>query len=107
MAHRVAWEEIRGPIPEGMCVCHKCDNPRCFNVSHLFLGTKQDNMDDMFAKGRSCRGRKPSAKLSESKVREIRALRGLESQTKIAKRYGIASGTVSLIQTSKIYGWVT
>ena len=52
-ANRVAWEVARGRIPEGLCVLHKCDVPACCNVDHLFLGTYQDNHDDMKAKGRA------------------------------------------------------
>ena len=50
--HRVYWEELNGPIPEGYGVCHTCDNPPCVRLDHLFLGTQYDNLQDMKQKGR-------------------------------------------------------
>jgi hypothetical protein len=50
--HRLEWERHNGPIPAGMFVCHACDNPPCYNIDHLFLGTPSDNTADMHAKGR-------------------------------------------------------
>ncbi len=60
MAHRASYKEYLGPVPDGMLVCHRCDVPGCINPDHLFLGTHQDNMDDMIEKGRQrARGGKP------------------------------------------------
>lgn len=76
LAHRYAWELGHGFIPEGLCVCHKCDNPPCCNPDHLFLGTKKDNAADRNLKGRqACRvgERNPLAKLQPEAVREMRA----------------------------------
>ncbi len=52
LTHRVAWELINGPIPNGLYVCHRCDNPPCVTVIHLFLGTNSENQLDSVAKGR-------------------------------------------------------
>lgn len=61
-AHRVALEMVGITIPDGMFVCHHCDNRKCCNPSHLFIGTARDNTLDMVSKGRHGRGKKPTTK---------------------------------------------
>jgi Autographiviridae endonuclease len=56
LAHRMAWELRRGPIPDGLCVLHHCGNPGCVNPDHLFLDTRTGNMEDKVRKGRQAKG---------------------------------------------------
>lgn len=99
-AHRFSYAVLVGDIPNGMLVCHKCDNPPCVNPCHLFLGTPEDNVRDMLAKGR---GRQPlglarNAKVTEDQVREMRKLREAGEMIKtIAKRFGVRRELVSLV----------
>jgi HNH endonuclease len=100
-AHRLAWELFNGPIPPGLDVLHRCDNPACCNPAHLFLGTHSDNMRDREAKGRhnaprgSNHGR---AKLTEDDVRTIRRLVAEGTpQNVLARRYGVTTTILWLL----------
>jgi hypothetical protein len=102
--HRLAWEFHNGPIPDGMYVCHRCDNPPCCNPAHLFLGTPADNVADMLSKGRGAKGAMlPHTKLSDEQVRDIRAAWDARtaSQQQLARAYGISQGHVSAIVNFK------
>lgn len=52
-AHKAAWVVVRGAVPDGLVVCHKCDNPLCVRIEHLCLGSQRSNLEDMRAKGRA------------------------------------------------------
>jgi hypothetical protein len=99
-AHRVSWELHRGQIPEGLFVCHKCDVRCCVNPDHLFLGTQQDNVNDMMRKGRGkyahAGAKNPQAKLTDADVIAIRSSR--KPYQTIAEQFGIATVTVGLVR---------
>jgi hypothetical protein len=92
--HRVAWEVIHGPIPEGLIIRHKCDNPPCCNPAHLEVGTAADNSRDKIERGRAARGsRLPHTRLSEEDVVYIRAnywREGIRSNShELAAQFGV------------------
>jgi hypothetical protein len=102
-AHRVAWELTNGPIPPGLHVLHRCDNPPCCNPAHLFLGTARDNSRDMCQKGRhvSWRGRAPhgNSKLTPEQVAEIRrryAAGGI-TQGALGREFGVSPSNIRFI----------
>ncbi len=95
-SHQIAWILVNGPIGNGLCVLHKCDNPTCCNPSHLFLGTNNDNIADRMAKGRSVVGSKhKKSKLTEETVRQAREDRALGlTYTELEKKYGVTRATL-------------
>lgn len=125
VAHRYSFELAYGPVPEGLFVCHHCDNPACVRPSHLFLGTAKDNTHDMIDKGRAHqtfsehpevipRGdrhytrRNPelvrrgedagNAKLTNAQAHQIRARYAAgERGYKLAAEYGVSKAQVSRI----------
>lgn len=112
-AHRIAWLLTNGKIPNGLWVLHVCDNPRCCNPGHLFLGTPNDNVQDMVSKKRHTFGdihpfrikgaahmvgsKSHKAKLTEEKVIEIRERYANEETTcaKLAAEYGVHESAVT------------
>jgi hypothetical protein len=98
-AHRYAWQLFCGPIPDGLWVLHRCDNPPCVNPKHLFLGTHADNVADKVAKGRHTKGEQfRQAKLTDAAVHQIRTLRAQGmSIHNIGRRFGIGKSSVSRI----------
>lgn len=92
-AHRFSYKAYNGDIPDGLFICHKCDNPQCVNPDHLFAGTRQDNVDDRERKGRNkiMYGEKQGiAKITNVQADEIRAMyaKGGISMRKIARIFG-------------------
>lgn len=107
-ASRVSYEIYVGPIPEGMFVCHKCDTPLCVNPSHLFIGTRQDNIDDMERKGRNkvpTGSKHPCTKLTESDVWNMCELflYGGMSRHDVASYFGVTYNTVKQIFSGKSF----
>lgn len=101
VAHRVSWMIHNGPIPDGMLVCHSCDNPPCVRPDHLFLGTHRDNMKDMLSKGRqrhdageACN----ATKLTAEAVIDIRARSAVGVRSKVlAAIHGVTSDNINRI----------
>lgn len=101
-AHIVSYEMNVGPVPCGTNVLHRCDMPNCVRHDHLFLGSHQDNMDDMVAKGRGDAPKGEAhhdAKLTEDQVRAIR--NDPRPNTVIAKELGVTKGAIWLIKARR------
>jgi len=101
-AHRFSWIIANGVISKGLCVCHRCDNRKCVNPNHLFLGTFAENSADMVSKGRA-KGAKlegvlnPRCKLTELEVEAIR--QSSASLSNIARMYKIGKSQVQRIKS--------
>lgn len=125
-AHRASFYISTGINPDGLHVCHKCDNPSCFNPSHLFLGTAQDNADDRVKKGRGNKGKKlplgdrhwtknrreevrgsnnATAKLDENKVLEI--LNSPLKNVRMAEKYLVSEAVICSVRKGRTWKHVT
>jgi hypothetical protein len=104
--HRYIYEECFGVIAPGLVVIHKCDNPHCINPEHLTIGTQGENVYDAVRKGRNAKGYNVGLKgLTEEEVRKIKKSLG-QSNTELAKRYGVAHQTISKIRNGVSWKWV-
>lgn len=124
-AHRYSYELHVGPIPDGLLVCHSCDNPPCVNPAHLWVGTNDDNMADKKAKGRNPTGdangsrrfiermprgeRHSAATITNRQASEIIAAyeAGGVTQTQLAARYGASQSTVgNIVNRQGRFAWL-
>ena len=107
-AHRAMFTLVYGKVPDGFSVCHRCDNPRCCNPTHLFSATQSENIIDAYSKGRIYQGFKAgtahfSFKVTNRQASMIRKeyAKGQSTQKAIAIKYGIAQSLVSRIVNNK------
>ena len=114
-AHRLSWIIHHGTIPGGLCVLHRCDVPACVNPHHLFTGTHDDNMQDMFHKGRNpgkpptyLGERNPNSRLTADQVREIRQRYrdGVESYAALGREFNVPGSAVRKIILGINWGWL-
>lgn len=110
VAHRAAWIITKGPIPKGILVCHKCDNPPCCNPNHLFLGTHLDNRRDCMQKKRIVAMKGEShgrCILKSDQVIEIRRryrFRGGKNSTVgLAKEFKVSKPTIQAIISGRLW----
>lgn len=114
-AHRVMWERVFGPIPDGLVVCHRCDNRKCVRPDHLYLGTQKENIGDVIARGRRWKGGRPierhrgewngRATLTWAIVEEIRAKSTGErgERRRLAREYGTSPTNLGRILDGKTW----
>jgi hypothetical protein len=95
-AHRVSYKLHRGPIPDGMCVCHRCDMRLCVNPAHLFLGTQTENMADMLSKGRH----RPAYAIQPEWRAKIRD--DTTPAWAVAKWFGVSRKTINNIRAGRV-----
>ncbi len=107
-AHRLSWEIHYGPIPEGLCALHRCDVRDCTRPDHLFLGTRKDNMDDMFSKKRNVVALGEKNGMSKLTANDIPIIRSLFrsrkfSQREIGEQFGVSGCLVWRIMNGRAW----
>lgn len=107
--HRLSWVFHNGPIPNGACVLHACDNPPCVNPKHLFLGSQLENVADMKAKGRTAIGEQHSqARLKEDDVRNIFRLKNAGcSLQELSTQFGVSKSCICSILKRRLWPHVS
>ncbi|MFM0638044.1 HNH endonuclease signature motif containing protein [Paraburkholderia metrosideri] len=109
-AHRASYEVFNGHVPDGLCVCHRCDVRACVNPHHLFLGTKKENTEDMMRKGRKApaitkHGESSHlAKLAASDVLEIRS--SASSALELSMKFGVTRTQIYAIRSRKAWAHI-
>lgn len=107
-AHKFSYELHNGPVPEGLVVRHKCDNPWCVNPAHLELGTHADNIRDMDQRGRRVSKKGETHHNSKMTAEKVRAIRGSsETDAALAKRYGVGQPQINRIRNGRAWKHVT
>lgn len=104
-AHRIAWEITHGALPAGMLVCHRCDNRKCVNPAHLFLGDHKDNTRDCVAKGRLSNRKGVNnvrAKLTDECVKVIRSLDAPTATLSLL--FGVSKSTILSVKSGTTWG---
>lgn len=104
-AHRAVWMATHGcfDLPPSVYICHRCDNPRCVNIEHLFAGTPSDNARDKISKGRNASTYAKHTRLRVHGAEVVEAIRNAKGRyIDIAAQYGVSVGYVSKIRTGKL-----
>jgi hypothetical protein len=113
-AHRVSYQLFIGEIKEGMFICHHCDNPKCVNPAHLFLGSRSDNMKDAWLKNRiklpdnkdyqfKSGEKHRNSKLKYTQVAKIRSLQGVAGSRAVSKQFGVSPRLIKKIWDMEIW----